>query len=75
MHVLSNDRHTAMSTGEKNRVPDLGFHLIDLGICSVKYFTVDLGTLNTFDGTDPKVDSVKPKVRNFFSLWRRTAVS
>ena len=27
-------------------------------------FTVDLGTLNTFDGTDPKVDSVKPKVRN-----------
>ena len=28
-------------------------------------FTVDLGTLNTFDGTDPKVDSVKPE-HNFF---------
>ena len=25
---------------------------------------VVLGTLNTFDGTDPKVDKVKPKVRN-----------
>ena len=55
----------------KNRVPDLGFYQryylwfypIDLGICSIKCFTVDLGTLNTFDGTEPKVDSVKPKVR------------
>ena len=32
-------------------------------------FTVVLGTLNTFDGTDPKVDRVKPKVQNFFPLW------
>ena len=35
-----------------------------LGSVSSNVFTVDLGTLNTctFDGTDPKVDSVKPKV-------------
>ena len=49
---------------KKNRVPDLGFYPINLGICSIKCFTVVLGTLNTFDGTDPKVDRLKPKVRN-----------
>ena len=39
----------------------LGFILSTLG--SVP-FTFDLGTLNTFHGTDPKVDRVKLKVRN-----------
>ena len=42
----------------------LGFILSTLGSVPSNVFTVDLGTLNTFDGTDPKVDSVKPKVRN-----------
>ena len=48
----------------------LGFILSTLGSVPSNVFTVDLGTLNTFDGTDPKVDSVKPKARNtiFFSL-------
>ena len=42
---------------KNNRVPDLGFYPIDLGLGSVpsNVFTVVLGTLNTFDGTDPKV--------------------
>ena len=49
----------------KNRVPDLGFYPIDLGICSIKHvFKVPKTTVNTFDGTDAKVDRVKPKVRN-----------
>ena len=42
----------------------LGFILSTLGSVPSNVFTVDLGTLNMFDGTDPKVDSVKPKVRN-----------
>ena len=54
----------AYITGEKNRVPDHGFYPTDFGICSIKCFTIHLGTLTTFDGTDPKVDRVKPKVRN-----------
>ena len=48
----------------KNRVPDLGFYPIDLGICSSNVFKVPKTTMNTFDGTDPKVDRIKPKVRN-----------
>ena len=49
----------------------LGFILSTLGSVPSYVFTVVLGTLNTFDGTDPKVDRVKPKVQNtiFFSLW------
>ena len=35
--------------------------LSTLGSVPSNVFTVDLGT---FDGTDPKVDSVKPKVQN-----------
>ena len=36
------------------------------GICSIKYIsTVDLGTLNTFDGTDPKVNTQCPE-HDFF---------
>ena len=42
----------------------LGFKLSTLGSVPSNVFTVVLGTLNTFDGTDPKVDRVKPKVRN-----------
>ena len=42
----------------------LGFILSTLGSVPSNVFTVVLGTLNTFDGTDPKVDRVKPKVRN-----------
>ena len=52
---------------------NLGFFLSTLGSVASNVFTVVLGTLNTFDGTDPKVDRVKPRVRNtiFFSLFRR----
>ena len=35
-----------------------------MGSVPSNVFTVVLGTLNTFDGTDSKVDRVKPKVRN-----------
>ena len=42
----------------------LGFILSTLGSVPSNVFTVVLGTLNTFDGTDPKVDRVKPKVRS-----------
>ena len=37
----------------------LCFILSTLGSVPSNVFTVDLGTLNTFDGTDHKVDSVK----------------
>ena len=46
----------------------LGFILSTLGSVPSNVFTVVLGTLNTFDGTDPKVDRVKPKVRNTISF-------
>ena len=59
------DANARISQGEKIVFQlDLGFYPTDLGICSIKCFTVDLGTLATFDGTDPKVGRVKPKVRN-----------
>ena len=50
----------------------LGFILSTLGSVPSNVFTVVLGTLNTFDGTDPKVDRLKPKVRNtiFFPVQR-----
>ena len=49
----------------------LGFILTTLGSVPSNVFTVGLGTLNTFDGTDPKVDRVKPKARNtiFFPVY------
>ena len=37
----------------------LGFILSTFGSVPSNVFTVVLGTLNTFDGTDPKVDRVK----------------
>ena len=52
---------TAVSFTGKNHVLDLGFYPIDL---PSNVFTVVLGTLNMLDGTDPKMDKVKPKVRN-----------
>ena len=45
-----------------NRVLDLGISTV--GSVPSNIFTVVVGTLNTFDGTDPKVDRVKPKVQN-----------
>ena len=51
-------------TGKKIVFRTLGFILSTLGSVPSNVFTVVLGTLNTFDGTDPKVDRVKPKVRN-----------
>ena len=47
----------------------LGFILSTLGSVPSNV----LGTLNTFDETDPKMDSIKPKVRNaiFFSLCKQ----
>ena len=44
----------------------LGFNLSTLGSVPSNVFTVILaiGPLNTFDGTDPKVDRLKSKVRN-----------
>ena len=56
---------TLLPTQEKIIVfRTLGFILSTLGSVPSNVFTVVLGTLNTFDGTDPKVDRVKPKVRN-----------
>ena len=51
-------------TGKKIVFRTLGFILSTLGSVPSNVFTVVLGTLNTFDGTDPKVDRLKPKVRN-----------
>ena len=42
----------------------LRFILSTLGSVPSNVFTFDIGTLNTFHGTDPKVDRVKLKVRN-----------
>ena len=48
----------------------LGFNLSTLGSVPSNVFKVPKTTVNTFDGTDPKVDRIKPKVRNtiFFFL-------
>ena len=51
-------------TGKKIVFRTLGFNLSTLGSVPSNVFTVVLGPLNTFDGTDPKVDRLKPKVRN-----------
>ena len=53
----------------------LGFTLSTLGSVPSNVFKVPKTTVNTFDGTDPKVDRIKPKVRKtiFFpvlKLWR-----
>ena len=63
------NRHASLSSiayhrGKKIVLRTLGFILSTLGSVPSNVFTVVLGTLNTFDGTDPKVDRVKPKVRN-----------
>ena len=42
----------------------LGFILSTLGSVPSNVFKVPKTTVNTFDGTDPKVDRIKPKVRN-----------
>ena len=42
----------------------LGFTLSTLGSVPSNVFKVPKTTVNTFDGTDPKVDRLKPKVRN-----------
>ena len=42
----------------------LGFTLSTLGSVPSNVFKVPKTTVNTFDGTDPKVDRIKPKVRN-----------
>ena len=44
----------------------LGFTLSTLGSVPSNVFKVPKTTVNTFDGTDPKVDRIKPKVRNTF---------
>ena len=49
----------------------LGFTLLTLGSVPSNVFKAPKSTVNTFDGTDPKVDRIKPKVRNtiFFPVW------
>ena len=42
----------------------LGFTLSTLGSVPSNVFKVPKTTVNIFDGTDPKVDRIKPKVRN-----------
>ena len=42
----------------------LGFTLSTLGSVPSNVFKVPKSTVNTFDGTDPKVDRIKPRVRN-----------
>ena len=56
--------YLATHRGKRIVFRTLGFVLSTLGSVPSNVFTVVLGTLNTFDGTDPKVDRVKPKVRN-----------
>ena len=62
-HVAQCD-HVWTYTGKKIVFRTLGFILSTLGSVPSNVFTVVLGTLNTFGGTDPKVDRLKPKVRN-----------
>ena len=52
------------TTGEKIVFRTLGFTLSTLGSVPSNAFKVPKTTVNTFDGTDPKVDRIKPKVRN-----------
>ena len=42
----------------------LGLTLSTLGSVPSNVYKVPKTTVNTFDGTDPKVDRIKPKVRN-----------
>ena len=42
----------------------LGFNLSTLGSVPSNVFKVPKTKVNTFDGTDPKVDRIKLKVRN-----------
>ena len=51
-------------TGKKIVFRTLGFNLSTLGSVPSNVFKVPKTTVNTFDGTDPKVDRLKPKVRN-----------
>ena len=52
------------SQGKKIVFRTLGFTLSTLGSVPSNVFKVPKTTVNTFDGTDPKVDRIKPKVRN-----------
>ena len=51
----------------------LGFTLSTLESVPSNVFKVPKTTVNTFDRTDPKVDRIKPKVRNtiFFPVFVR----
>ena len=51
-------------TGKKFVFRTLGFTLSTLGSVPSNVFKVPKSTVNTFDGTDPKVDRIKLKVRN-----------
>ena len=59
---MSGNRNS--NTGKKIVFRTLGFTLSTLGSVPSKVFKVPKTTVNTFDGTDPKVDRIKPKVRN-----------
>ena len=52
------------SQGKKIVFRILGFTLSTLGSVPSNVFKVPKTTVNTFDGTDPKVNRIKPKVRN-----------
>ena len=60
-------------TGKKIVFRTLGFNLSTLGSVTSNVFKVPKTAVNTFDGTDPKVDRIKPKVRNtiFFPVRLR----
>ena len=68
-HNIYGIMNTGTLTGKKIVFRTLGFTLSTLGSVPSNVFKVPKTTVNTFDGTDPKVDRIKPKVRNtiFFS--------
>ena len=64
------NKRGATNTWKKIVFRTLGFTLSTLGSVPSNVFKEPKTTVNTFDGTDPKVDRIKSKVRNtiFFSL-------
>ena len=60
----SHELHIVDFTGDNIVFRTLGFTLSTLGSVPSNIFKVPKTTVNTFDGTDPKVDRIKPKVRN-----------
>ena len=63
-------RFICIPQGNKIVFRTLGFTLSTLGSVPSNVFKVPKTTVNTFDGTDPKVDRIKPKVEHdFFPVY------